>query len=128
MNVFFADFLMLQEPRLKKYTTMLSLLLDMAQTGEQGDNTLAIGICRNVIMHTFSSVMVGNIGLARIPGVHHGEMKDTSRFYEGWVTVEWGHSGRNQSVKFKVQIILDMNKKKRMRKNEVIQCITKLTL
>ena len=79
MVVFLADFLMLKEPRLKKYTTMLSLLLDMAQTGEQGDNTLAIGICRNVIMHTFSSVMVGNTGLARIPGVRHGEMMDTSR-------------------------------------------------
>ena len=67
--------------------------------------------------------MVGNIGLAKIPGGPHGEMKDTSRFYEGWATVEWDHSGHNQSVKFKVQIILDMNKKKRMRKNEVIQYI-----
>lgn len=49
--------------------------------------------------------MVGNIGLAKIPGVQHGEMADTSRFYEDWAIVEWEHTGCNHLLE--VPLILD---------------------
>ena len=94
----------LNEEGIEKSLTMLSLLLDMAQTGESRPQHISI-ISRFVIKCTHSSVMVGNIGLAKIPGVQHGEMTDTSRFYEDWAIVEWEHTGCNHLLE--VPLILD---------------------